>query len=525
MAKPKKDANLSVIEQATVFLQGAQLTRNMNVEVTEGKNTILFEGLPYDIRDESVTATAGETVEILSVSYKINYIQHASYSVKLQELQKQVKVIEDKVWQCEDNLEVLTLEEQFLQQNQSIGGEDGIQLATLKEIDKYYKTRQAEIRKQRFALQKEAEKLKQEKYQLEAELGSIGANNNTPTGQVTVELTAPKAGNASLSISYYTASAGWVPSYEIRVADEGETARLIGKGLIRQTTGEDWADVPVTLSSGTPALGAKQPELSPWYLSFDAPAKRSEYQSFNASPAMARSAMMQKNVMEAEDEKDYMELQDLAKQATPAPVVQQTQTSIEFVLPHVSIPAGDEGFTAEILHHELPAVFQHYSVRKLDKDVFLLAKIEGWEKLNILAGNVSIFLGNTYVGNTFLDPRRIEDDMELSLGRDSSVIVTRVRGKDFVAKSLLGKTKKASRQWVLTVRNTRQTPIEIKVLDQLPVSANQDITVNAIEISGAQHNADTGELCWVLQLQPGESTQKSVKYEVSYPDKQALSLE
>jgi conserved hypothetical protein len=522
LAKTKKEANTSAIEQATVFLQGAQITRKMKVEVTAGKNTVLFEELPYDIREESVTATAGNEVEILSVSYKINYIKQASYSEKLQKLQEQVKAVEDKIWQCEDKLEVLALEEQFLQQNRSIGGEDGIQLTTLKEIDKYYKARQTEIRKQRFDLQKEVEKLRSEKDQLEAELGSIGVNDNIPTGQVTVELTAPKAGKVDLSISYYTSSARWTPSYEIRVADEGESAKLIGKGLIFQTTGEDWVDVPVTLSSGTPALGAKQPELLPWYLNFDAPAMRSQYQAFNAAPAMARSAMMSEAVMD--EEIDYMDDQKKIV-VQQAPVVQQAQTSIEFVLPPVSVPVGDEGFTAEILHHELPVVFQHYSVRKLDKDVFLLAKIEGWEKLDLLAGNVSIFLGNTYVGNTFLDPRRIEDEMELSLGRDSSVIVTRVRGKDFTAKSLLGKTKKASRQWVLTVRNTRHTPIEIKVLDQLPVSANQEITVNAIETSGAEHNVETGELCWVLQLQPGESAQKNVKYEVSYPDKQSLSLE
>ena len=226
------------------------------------------------------------------------------------------------------------------------------------------------------------------------------------------------------------------------------------------------------------------------------------------------------------DEAEVPSMAPRAGKLAGRPVTQETQTSVEFALPApISVPSGSDGYTAEIMDAEMPAKYEHYSVRKLDRDVFVLAKIEGWEKLSILEGEVGVFLGNTYVGRSFIDPRRADDTLEISLGRDPGVIVTRVKGRDFAGTSFLGANNRATREWVLTVRNTRQTPIDIRVLDQLPVSVNKSIKVEAVELSGAVHDADTGELRWDLHLEPGESTQKTVKYTVTYPKDQELALE
>ena len=179
----------------------------------------------------------------------------------------------------------------------------------------------------------------------------------------------------------------------------------------------------------------------------------------------------------------------------------------------------------EITRQRLDASYQHYCIPKLDTDVFLLPNIEGWETLDILEGEASIFLGNTYVGTTLIEPRKGNSKMSIHLGKDGSVIASRVKGKDFTSSSVLNINNKISREWQITVRNTRHSDISIKILDQIPVSASKSIIVEPVEISGAKYNTETGELCWERHLEAGKSIELSIKYSVTYPKKGLINIE
>ncbi|MDL2263785.1 DUF4139 domain-containing protein [Synergistaceae bacterium OttesenSCG-928-I11] len=511
----------SRIEHATVFLSGAEMTRVMRVDLKPGKNTVTFGGLPTDIRPESVGArVSGESegAELMSAVYRVDHLAKPGASERVERLNGELKATRDEIERTADRVRLLEAEEEFLRKNSAIGGKAGIRLEELREVDEYYRARFSGIASEKFDCKRTAEELQKKHDRLTRELGSAVDDGRKSVGEISVELSSERAATVDVAVSYFVQSAGWTPFYEIRVADLNGPARLVGKGRVYQTTGEDWKDIPVVLSSGSPAIVGTQPELMPWYLDFQRPVARSQYQSFN----MAMNAAPQQDMLVLEEAPPAMPM----PKAAGKPVAQETQTSVEFVLPApISVPSGSDGYTAEIMNAEMPAKYEHYSVRKLDRDVFVLAKIEGWEKLSILEGEVGIFLGNTYVGQSFIDPRRADDTLEISLGRDSGVIVTRVKGRDFAGTSFLGTSNKATREWVLTVRNTRQTPIDIRVLDQIPVSANKDIKVEAVELSGATHDAGKGELRWDLHLEPGESVQKTVKYAVTYPKDKELALE
>ena len=512
--------NASRIERATVFLHGAEMTRVMRVELKPGKNTVTFSGLPTDIRPESVGARVSEGAELLSAIFRVDHLAKPGASERVERLNDELKTVRDDIERNADRVRLLDAEEEFLKKNGAIAGKTGIRLDDLRDIDEYYRARFSGIVSEKFDCKRAAEELQKKQERLTLELGSAVDDGRKAVGEISVELASERAATVDVGVSYFVQSAGWTPFYEIRVADLNGPARLVGKGQIYQTTGEDWNDIPVVLSSGSPAIAGTQPELMPWYLDFQRPvAARSQYQAFNAMMAAPQQEMeMMKDAS--------LPAMAPAPKAAGKPVAQETQTSVEFVLPApISVASGNDGYTAEIMNAEMPAKYEHYSVRKLDRDVFVLAKIEGWEKLSILEGEVGIFLGNTYVGQSFIDPRRADDTLEISLGRDSGVIVTRVKGRDFAGTSFLGTNNKATREWVLTVRNTRQTPIDIRVLDQIPVSVNKNIKVEAVELSGATHDADKGELRWDLHLEPGESVQKTVKYAVTYPKDKDVSLE
>jgi len=211
---------------------------------------------------------------------------------------------------------------------------------------------------------------------------------------------------------------------------------------------------------------------------------------------------------------------------TSAPKQTESGTSVEFALPvPYTVLSSNNGKSVDILTHELKAGYKYKSIRKLEKDVFLIAEVEDWEHLNLLAGNANVFFEDKYVGETLIDPRRASEGLTISLGRDKNIIVTRTRGKDFTAGSGIGSSVKVSREWVLTVKNLRKQKIDIILEDQIPVSANKSITVDAVTVSGAEYDKDKGKLVWKLALAPAESRSLNVKYVVTYPKNKTVILE
>ena len=202
----------------------------------------------------------------------------------------------------------------------------------------------------------------------------------------------------------------------------------------------------------------------------------------------------------------------------PAVRISESATSVEYrITAPYSIVSGGDAQDVEIASYSLAAKYRYYSVRKLQWEVFLVAAISDWEHLNLIAGDASIFFANRYVGKTRIDPRRAGETFDISLGVDQSVVVTRIRGKDFTANATIGNNTKQTRQWELTARNLKPVPIEIEVLDQIPVSVDKQITIEAAEISGAELDKETGILTWKFTLQPTESKTMAVKYTVTSP--------
>ncbi|MCV5675313.1 DUF4139 domain-containing protein, partial [Escherichia coli] len=59
--------------------------------------------------------------------------------------------------------------------------------------------------------------------------------------------------------------------------------------------------------------------------------------------------------------------------------------------------------------------------------------------------------------------------------------------------------------------------VDITLLDQIPVSANSDITVEKMQYDQAQFDAKTGELSWTLKLSGKENVSLPFSYSVKYP--------
>ena len=94
--------------------------------------------------------------------------------------------------------------------------------------------------------------------------------------------------------------------------------------------------------------------------------------------------------------------------------------------------------------------------------------------------------------------------------------------KKFSSDVKIGDKIKLERSYELSVRNNKPNPIELKLIDQVPVSNNKGIDVELIEHSEANYNKQKGKLVWKLSLNSNETTQKSFSYTIKHPEDQKV---
>ncbi|MDR1404526.1 MAG: DUF4139 domain-containing protein [Candidatus Methanoplasma sp.] len=505
--------SVSSVEEVKVFLNGAEIKRRAGFDAVTGRNTVVFAGLPQDVRPESVSASVESGGKLISVDFSADSFTEPAVSTKLRDLKERHDQITDKIKRTENSLNLLRSEEKFLDRNRKVGGDSGSDIEVLKEMEKYHRDRKTEIYSSREKTETELEELTEERERIAKEMGSFSSGSVRYAGRIDTEFFSEAGGPAEITVSYYTGSARWKPLHELRMTDTDAPVTLSMKAEIFQNTGEDWNRAKIKLSTGNPMLGNEQPALYPWRIDLVTP--RNTRVSANGR-FMDMDAVLEEKDMEVSVPMFMMQ----------SVAVEETHTAVEFFLPAgTEIESSSKPSRVEISKHVLGAEFYYYCVAKLDTDVFLIANISGWESLNILAGEVSIFQGNEYVGRTHIDPRNMDGDMQISLGRDKAVIVKREKGLSTVSKSMLGKNTKAVREWITTVRNTRSKGIKIRLADQIPISANSAVTVDAAELSGADLDGDTGILTWSMDIGSGEAAKKVLRYEVSYPKNGTVRLD
>lgn len=202
------------------------------------------------------------------------------------------------------------------------------------------------------------------------------------------------------------------------------------------------------------------------------------------------------------------------------------KTTVEFEIQDPqSIPTGGNEFSVEIKSVEIPVQFEYFAVPKIDPGVFLIARMAGWEKYSLLSGETNLYFENTYIGKSYLDLNTLTDTLNISLGRDKSLLVSREKQRDYTAKQILGNNRIETRNIGISLRNTKAQPVHINVIDQVPVSSVQEIEVKHQEISDAIINEETGELKWKMDLKPSETKKLQIKYEVRFPKYQTVMIE
>jgi uncharacterized protein (TIGR02231 family) len=327
-------------------------------------------------------------------------------------------------------------------------------------------------------------------------------------------------------LTYAVYDARWNPNYDVRAKDVQSPVQLFYNARVSQNTGEDWSDINLKLSTANPRQRGEKPNLPPWYVDFEQ--QISDLGQYNvARPGAAKRASM---VPQVADEMSIVMLEEREAEAAVTAAtyteVNENQTNLEFniKLPY-DIPSDNKEYTINIQDFSLPAFYEYYCAPKLDREAFLLARITGWENYNLLSGEMNLFFEGTYVGKSFLNVRNTNDTLDLSLGRDRGIIVTRVKMKDFTEERTIGSNKRETRAWEITIRNNKKQLLNLWLEDQLPVSMNKDIEVEPLDFSGGKLNKETGRISWKLKMEPAAEKKVRVSFAIKYPKDQRVYVD
>ncbi len=507
------------VSHVTVFRQGAQLSGELTLNLQAGTMDYVAGGLSPYIDPNSIQVRGEGDFIITGVSHRNNYLENPSESETISDLRGKIKALELKIEDEETTMGILKEKEVFLKSNYDIvTNKSAITPDQLRALMDIYSANIESVRTAVLKKQRIIKEYSEEKDKLEKQLSGTLDKSRMPTGEIVVSVTSGKPVMGRLRLSYMVNNAGWRPSYDIRVDDITDPAVIVYKAGVWQNSGIDWKDVKISLSNSEPMTAGALPPLNPWFIDFYAP------------PVMLRGLSGKAagiNISKRESAPVAYDDIVTLEESAPMPVtINESNISFSF---DVNLPktivSGGKAETVELQRLTVPATYSYAATPKLATTAYLMGYITDWEKYNLLPGESNIYFSNTFTGKGFINTLELSDTLPVSLGADNNITVKRERRTGYTSQKLIGANRVVTMSFLLSVRNNKSKAVNVRLRDQVPLSQNSSITVEAVELTGGKHDIVTGVITWDLVLQPRETKEIILTYSVRYPKNQKVVLE
>lgn len=528
----------SKMTTVTVYSQGAQIFRNATYSINKGVTEVIIEGVSPRIDPNSLQVKATGNAIILDSKYAIYYPKPESTPLEGLPLKvrRSIDLLNDSIAEInyviqgiQDEIDVMNATKNILSNNGAIRGQgkvnDSIQL--LKEAVDYYTLKMTEINKKLLALNRkktDSAKDRDGMYKRLQDLQNFQNNNNLnpaplgPIHRIIVTLKADAPVTGTMDLSYLVSNAGWIPMYDLRSEIATGKVNLNYKAQVYQNTGIDWEDVKLNISTNNPYQNKTKPELHPWYIDYYTNGYVN-YQEVNKPKS---------GIKKMAEAYGY----DLTETRSAAPTTagevdavfadQFTQVidhviSAEFRidLPY-TIKSNNQQHMVLVKNVDLNANYKYFTVPKYDKSVYLVAQLSKLDELQLVPAKANIFFDGAYIGETYLDPTTMDDTLNLSLGKDPNIVVKHTLLQQECKEKVIGTKKERTNAYAITIKNLKSTNIDIVVQDQIPITTNAEIEIEAQELSKGELTERTGLVQWEFTLKPKGEKDIILKYLVRH---------
>lgn len=505
------------IEEVRLYLTAAEIKRQHPVTLSAGKHTIIFTGLSPVLATNSIQASVSGNVTILSVTSKTNFTNPVDENEDVAEINGMIHLYKTKAEELQNKINAHNAQLEMLKANYDFGGNQAtISTEQIEKTSDYFFEKILAINSAISALRKEKESAEEELANWEKQLHEA-TKNQKPVTEIHISIDVKTPVEAVAKLRYVVGYAGWSPIYDLFAGDLSEPIKLEYRALVYNATGIDWNDRKIILSTADPNQSAKQPELEPWELDYE----------YDFRVKKGRNQYLR------DDDNDGVPMhfdREPPYEGAPVPIrfeqisISELNKDFELEKPY-TIPSDGKPYSVEISAHDFDASYAHLTIPKMDNGAFVMAAVPGWEEHDFIEGPMNVYHGESFVGESYLDTYTIEDTLELSLGRDKKVVVQREKLKDFSSKKLLGSTRKTTLAYEITVKNTHSLPIKVEIQDQIPISTQSDIEVEALELSKGNHFENSGLVEWQMELEAGESKTVKLAFSIKYPKNKKVIIQ
>jgi uncharacterized protein (TIGR02231 family) len=519
----------SVIDAVTVYPDGASVTRVITLDLPSGEHTLVAPDFPLTL-DPSSLRVEGEAEAKFTIG-AIDTRPPPPTPVNLPELDTRIEALKDQRADLQGAIAAATARRKFAErfaQASPAGIGDKGEARPLAEWRAAFAAVAEEVATADAAI-RDAERKQRDIDREIARLETDRASKPPSKLEVRIDLAATAATKATLRVTYAVRNARWVPLYDTRLdtgtKDRKPALELVRRAEITQTTGEDWSNVALAVSTVRIARGGNAPDLTSLIVQYPQVAPVSDLKD---GPVLRR------------------QMQGLASAVAPAPAgevlkkeADEQQAAAEVGSFHVTfrIPGraslgANEG--AKSLRISTATFAPEITIRSapvLDPTAFLEASFKQSEDAPLLPGQVAIYRDGVYVGRGRMPAASKDETVRLGFGADDKVKIERsvVKRNEGSAGLIVTTSKTDERSFKTSVRNGHDFPIRVAVQDQLPVSENEDIQVEMLPSTTPPTTTNVrdkrGVLEWVFEAKPGEVKDISFAWRVRWPkDKGVVML-
>lgn len=256
-------------QKALVYLQGATLTAMAQATLNPGKNTVIITGLSGNLQSESVRIK-GDGIKIQNFTHQLNYLEIDNKNKIINTLHDELESITNAITKLDEQKEILIQEKNMILSNQTVAGTDfGLDPTKLRQLADFFRNRLNDILNKEQALDQEIKTQTEKAEKISKQIRATSNQVPLPTAEIEITLEASKSGTIPIQIEYYINTAGWIPTYDLKVNALDKNYQLDYLASIYQNSGIDWVNMEVAVSSSDPSNSITGVNLKPWHINSD----------------------------------------------------------------------------------------------------------------------------------------------------------------------------------------------------------------------------------------------------------------
>jgi len=518
----------SKVDTVTVYPDGASVTRIAIVELPTGASTIVLKGLPATI-DPASLRVAGKATGALSIGAvetraapgNPRPVIDAALETKIKALREKRDIAAARMEAAE---RMRAMVRRYAEASPEKLSPDGKAMDATN-----WPAAWTAIAERLTKVNEDIRVLTAELRDIDGEIAALERARpqpprpGAPVVDVTIALEAGAASKAELAVTYRVAGASWRPIYDARLDTGGKgkkaSLELVRRASITQRTGEAWNNVTLIVSTVRVARGTGAPELLTSRVLLRPPpqpmggAGRERMDAPRSAPPAPAPITEPKPA-------DKAEVVDAREQQAQ---VQGGAFQASFGVPgRVSIPEDGAAKTFRISSAAIEPQLLIKTVPVLNPTAYLQASFTNNEEAPLLAGPVNIHRDGTFVGQSALPLVAQGDKVELSFGADDQVKVTRAPvARRQAEPGFLGSSRTDTVEFKTLVKNLHDFPIKITVVDRVPITEVNTITVEMLDTTTkpTEPTVDDrrGVMAWTYDYAAGEQKEIRLGCRVKWP--------